>query len=352
MIKTISHNECRGLRTHMATYYRHMMANPNTLVNKFFGLHKVKPSHGGSRFCWFLIMGSVFPSTLPMHLTFDLKGATRNRTAKPSEQGKPGTVYKDNDFTNQKISFDVGTLAEPLKLQLTKDIKLLETLKIIDYSVLCGIHFFGRENSDEVKIEKPRPARDAILATPVAGHQEQRAATFQASLSKIVHLVQDMTPKELLNMSEDDFEQAAGLDGKGFYGLLHGTGYDGGAKLDAPASPVMDSKNPRRHEFKAGEAKLLDIAEPSIFACDRGGMPATIAPTGEQGLVFMGIIDTLIEFGSKKKMESFYKAQILRVDKKAFSVVEPEYYADRLRTFVNSKITGGEKQEKSEKSPQ
>lgn len=340
MIKTISHNECRGLRAHMATYYRHMMGNPNTLVNKFFGLHKVKPSHGGSRFCWFLIMGSVFPSTLPMHLTFDLKGATRNRTVKPSEQGQPGTVYKDNDFTNQKISFDVGSLAEPLKLQLTKDIKLLETLKIIDYSVLCGIHFFGRENSGDVKSDKPRGPRDEFMTTPVTGQQEARAAQFHASLSKLVNHVQDMTPKELLKMSEEDFELAAGHDGKGFYGLLHGTGYDI-SKMDPP-SPASEAKSPRRYDFKTAESKMnIEVAEPSIFASDRGGLPAVIAPTGEQGLIFLGIIDTLIEFGSKKKMESFYKAQILRVDKKAFSVVEPEYYADRLRTFVNSKITGG-----------
>lgn len=330
MIKTISHNECRGLRTHMATYYRHMMSNPNTLVNKFFGLHKVKPSHGGSRFCWFLIMGSVFPSSLPMHLTFDLKGATRNRTVKPSEQGKPGTVYKDNDFTNQKISFDVGAKADQLKLQLAKDIKLLETLKIIDYSVLCGIHFFGRENSGDVKSAHVK-SQPADCAVP----QEQRAAQFQASLAKITSLVQGLTPKELLQLNEEDFEAAAGCDGKGLYGLLHGTGFEA-TKTD-PGTP---SATKRRQDFKPGEPRV-EIAEPSIFACDRGGLPAVIAPTGEQGIIFLGIIDTLIEFGSKKKMESFYKAQILRVDKKAFSVVEPEYYAERLRTFMSSKITGG-----------
>jgi 1-phosphatidylinositol-4-phosphate 5-kinase len=347
MIKTISHNECRGLRTHMSTYYRHMMSNPNTLVNKFFGLHKVKPSHGNSRFCWFLIMGSVFPSTLPMHLIFDLKGATRNRTVKPSEQGQPGTVYKDNDFTNQKISFDVGSLSDALKLQLTKDTKLLETLKIIDYSVLCGIHFFGRESPSDGRGSgekaRPRESTQGQLTAPGTANKEQRAAQFQSSLAKLVNHVQDMTPKDLLKMSEEEFEVAAGHDGKGFYGLLHGTGYDGASKIDPP-SPAVESKSPRRYDFKPLESKMnVEVAEPSIFASDRGGLPAVIGPTGEQGLIFIGIIDTLIEFGSKKKMESFYKAQILRVDKKAFSVVEPEYYADRLRTFVNAKITDGQK---------
>jgi hypothetical protein len=275
-----------------------------------------------------------------MHLIFDLKGATRNRTAKPSEQGQPGTVYKDNDFTNQKISFDVGgSLAEPLKLQLTKDIKLLETLKIIDYSVLCGIHFFGREDSGDVKVEpKPRATTRDFMVAPLSFQQEQRAAQFQASLAKLVNHVQDMSPKDLLRMTEEEFEIAGGSDGKGFYGLLHGTGHEV-ARMDPP-SPGPDTKS-RRHDFKPSESKMnLEIAQASIFASDRGGLPAVIGPTGEQGLIFLGIIDTLIEFGSKKKMESFYKAQILRVDKKAFSVVEPEYYADRLRTFVHSKITG------------
>jgi len=213
---------------------------------------------------------------------------------------------------------------------------LLATLKIIDYSVLCGIHFFGRENTSEVKTDTKSPMQRDFMSVPASGQQEQRAAQFQTSLAKLVTHVQDMTPKELLRMSEEEFELAAGNDGKGFFGLLHGTGYD--AARYEPPSP--EAKSPRRYDFKTAGEKMIDIAEPSIFACDRGGLPAVIAPTGEQGLLFLGIIDTLIEFGSKKKMESFYKAQILRVDKKAFSVVEPEYYADRLRTFVNSKIIG------------
>jgi len=175
------------------------------------------------------------------------------------------------------------------------------------------------------------------MAAPVSGQHEQRAAQFQSSLAKLVNHVQDMTPKELLRMSEEEFELAAGNDGKGFFGLLHGSGYDASTKYDPP-SP--EAKSPRRYDFKTAGEKMIDVAEPSIFACDRGGLPAVISPKGEQGLLFLGIIDTLIEFGSKKKMESFYKETILRVDKKAFSVVEPEYYADRLRTFVNSKITG------------
>jgi hypothetical protein len=41
MIKTISHDEMRFLKHFLPDYYYHLMAHPNTLLTRFFGMHKV-----------------------------------------------------------------------------------------------------------------------------------------------------------------------------------------------------------------------------------------------------------------------------------------------------------------------
>merc|ERR1719189_2881955 len=123
----------------MPAYYRHIMSNKDTLLTPFFGLHKVSVGHTTY---WFLIMGSVFPTYLKMNRMYDLKGSTRHREVKPHEKGKDGTVFKDNDFVEQNMCIHVGPkVAKLLKAQLERDAKLLKSHKIIDYSVLLGVHY-------------------------------------------------------------------------------------------------------------------------------------------------------------------------------------------------------------------
>ena len=48
------------------------MENPNTLLTRFFGLHRVKMHHLNKRVhC--CVMGSVFYTSKEIHETFDLK---------------------------------------------------------------------------------------------------------------------------------------------------------------------------------------------------------------------------------------------------------------------------------------
>jgi 1-phosphatidylinositol-4-phosphate 5-kinase len=42
MLKTISHAEFIRLKTILKNYYDHMVKHPQTLITRFFGLHKIK----------------------------------------------------------------------------------------------------------------------------------------------------------------------------------------------------------------------------------------------------------------------------------------------------------------------
>ncbi|KAG5459792.1 MAG: hypothetical protein BJ554DRAFT_8251, partial [Olpidium bornovanus] len=71
IIKTIHHSEHKFFRAILPSYYEHVRANPNTLISRFFGLHRVKLPHG--RKVHFVVMGNVFPPNRDIHETYDLK---------------------------------------------------------------------------------------------------------------------------------------------------------------------------------------------------------------------------------------------------------------------------------------
>ena len=80
MIKTQTPNESKFLRRILPHYYKYMKENPNTLITRFYGMHRVK-MHSLSPTMHFVIMASVFDTDRAIHRTYDLKGSTVGRWA-------------------------------------------------------------------------------------------------------------------------------------------------------------------------------------------------------------------------------------------------------------------------------
>merc|ERR1719419_1642617 len=77
-----------------------------------------------------------------MHLKFDLKGSTYKRKASKHEKEKKSPTFKDLDFMEL---LPEGLLLEPetytaLISTMRRDCRVLESFKIMDYSLLVGIH--------------------------------------------------------------------------------------------------------------------------------------------------------------------------------------------------------------------
>jgi len=90
-------------------------------------------------------MQSVFYTDKFIHTTFDLKGSTQGREVKKKDI-KPGCVYKDLDFLNQKMTLNLGAVKGQLfEKQIAADSEFLRRLKIMDYSLLLGIHYKNRD---------------------------------------------------------------------------------------------------------------------------------------------------------------------------------------------------------------
>ncbi|CDY47391.1 BnaC04g24720D [Brassica napus] len=165
MIKTMKKSETKVFLRMLAAYYNHVRAFENTLVIKFYGLHCVKLTGTIQKKVRFVIMGNLFCSEYSIHRRFDLKGSSLGRTTdKPESQINSNTILKDLDlnfiFRLQKAWFQEFTR------QVDKDCEFLEQERIMDYSLLVGIHFREASFEDETAPRLSRADVDQLLSDP------------------------------------------------------------------------------------------------------------------------------------------------------------------------------------------
>jgi len=103
MIKTQTPEENKFLRKILPHYYQYISMNPDTLMTRFYGMHRVKMLHL-KRKVHFVIMHSVFDTKQRIHRIYDLKGSTVGRSSGPGKERKDGVVYKDCDLVVDKVS--------------------------------------------------------------------------------------------------------------------------------------------------------------------------------------------------------------------------------------------------------
>lgn len=151
IIKTIHHAEHKLLRKILRDYYAHVEKYPNTLISQFYGLHRVKIPYG--RKIHFVVMNNLFPPHRDIHQTFDLKGSTIGRDYKEEDlMNNPRATLKDLNWLRRNYHFEFGPSKKALFVeQMKRDVELLQRLKIMDYSLLVGIHDLNRGNEENLR---------------------------------------------------------------------------------------------------------------------------------------------------------------------------------------------------------
>ncbi|KAL8485497.1 hypothetical protein ACS0TY_027693 [Phlomoides rotata] len=147
MIKTVKKSEVKVLIKMLPSYYKHVCRYENSLVTKFFGVHCVKPVGGVKT--RFIVMGNLFCSEYRIHRRFDLKGSSHGRTTgKPRGEIDETTTLKDLDL-NYAFRLQTNWYQELIK-QIDRDCEFLETERIMDYSLLVGLHFRDVSTGDKI----------------------------------------------------------------------------------------------------------------------------------------------------------------------------------------------------------
>uniref|UniRef100_A0AAY4CD47 PIPK domain-containing protein n=1 Tax=Denticeps clupeoides TaxID=299321 RepID=A0AAY4CD47_9TELE len=161
IIKTVQHKEAEFLQKLLPGYYMNLNQNPRTLLPKFYGLYCVQSGGMNIRL---VVMNNVLPRSVKMQYKYDLKGSTYKRRASRKEREKSCPTFKDLDFQDMHdgLYFDAETY-NALTKTLQRDCRVLESFKIMDYSLLLGVHVLEQNNRDGEMGQVGRPVGQRVL---------------------------------------------------------------------------------------------------------------------------------------------------------------------------------------------
>ncbi|GBG77516.1 hypothetical protein CBR_g23960 [Chara braunii] len=378
IIKTMKKSEMGVLLGMLPHYFRHVKSYDNTLLTKFFGLHRVKPQ--GGRKVRFVVMGNMF-SGLRIHRRYDLKGSSLGRHTETTMIDE-NTTLKDLDL-HTVFQLEEGW-RERLQFQLGVDCKFLEEQRIMDYSLLLGVHFRSRRNfvdnptsTNATSNWGPGDSATAARLPSKALEPEGFAASERQSQQQGVDSLRE----------EDDFKAVSvnGTTGEGdgdeSASALAQTadGEDDESTIKSDPLFILQSALGSRNHRRPGETDMLGRhfysapltvngplrADTICPVVARNGGPGTDALAFQLGrrqvqlgvnmaaraigltpdrqmdprrradvVVYFGIIDILQEYDLRKWVENAYKS--MKFDSSAISAVDPLMYSHRFQEFMKN----------------
>ncbi|KAJ0966644.1 hypothetical protein J5N97_023561 [Dioscorea zingiberensis] len=301
MIKTLRKSEVQVLLRMLPNYHDHVRSFENTLVTKFFGLHRVKPS-SGQKFR-FVVMGNVFCTELRIHRRFDLKGSSQGRSADNVEIDE-NTILKDLDLHYR--FFLEPSWQDALLKQIEIDSKFLERQRIMDYSLLLGVHYRAPQH----------------LQSRLSYHRRATGDRL-AILSE-----EDVQEDELLNYPQGLVLVPRGRNGNSVVVGSHIRGSR--LRASAAGDEEVDLLLP-------GTARLqiqLGVNMPARAERTLEEDKTQVFHEASDVVLYVGIIDILQDYNIAKRIEHAYKA--LQFDSISISAVDPEFYSERFLGFIQT----------------
>ncbi|CAM9598089.1 phosphatidylinositol 5-phosphate 4-kinase type-2 alpha-like isoform X4 [Lampetra fluviatilis] len=153
VIKTIVSEDVAEMHNVLKKYHQFIVeCHGNTLLPQFLGMYRLTVDGVET---YMVVTRNVFSQRLIVHRKYDLKGSTVAREASEKEKAKELPTFKDNDFINEKQRIVIGEENKKLFLEkLKRDVEFLAQLKIMDYSLLVGIHDVERADQDDDDVEE------------------------------------------------------------------------------------------------------------------------------------------------------------------------------------------------------
>lgn len=109
MLKTIHKAEFQKMRDILKPYHEHVVTWNNSVINRFYGLHKINyVENKKKREQYLVIMNNLF-GQYEVDVRYDLKGSTTGRTTLFPEDVVPDKTIalKDNNFTDENENFSI-----------------------------------------------------------------------------------------------------------------------------------------------------------------------------------------------------------------------------------------------------
>ncbi|CAH0479628.1 unnamed protein product [Peronospora belbahrii] len=315
VVKTLTNEELKFLLSILPRYYTFMKRFPDTFMTRFYGCHGLT-MYGKTVF--FVVMQSVFATSLPIHERFDLKGSWVGRL----EGRKPtGTIaickFCNVEYTvggshdqrcnvrgegNMNHQYDqVGkdlnwnrhmalpyVTARAVAIQLTTDSEFLCSINCIDYSLLVGIHHRSFNVSHYSSGDCDSPA--------FIHHDNCCSMTSQFHVSN--------------------------RNGRSNSSESHSSSF---TRNRSSSGGIPNSRGCNCSSGTNGAKKPLHYLAHEGMSVDEVHGP---------GLYYLGLIDILQQWNFRKRVEYFIRVYLLLQDRHGISVANPRQYADRFQQRV------------------
>lgn len=306
IIKTVSKGESAFLRSLLYNYTNHIKdlainRRLRTLLPHFYDLVHIRTAHG--RNIRLVVMNNLRPTGQSLHETYDLKGSTIGRWASKQEKASPGgCVLKDCDF---KYRLHVSpTDCELVREQLAADSAFLRRQGVVDYSLLCMLHFKGRRGLEprEVHLHTAPPPCDKTQTCAEGGAPDAESVCCS-----------DGTSGSGSSCSDD-------------------TSKSGAPTVLRDESYASASFCKQLTETDSTFMKVLEAPESATRVPLRGinGMLQAATADGDAVVIYCGIIDVLQRWRLRKMTEHSLKSTYYLGSSGSISVVPPDAYADRF----------------------
>ncbi|KAL1157344.1 hypothetical protein V6Z11_A08G149400 [Gossypium hirsutum] len=284
VIRTLRKSEVRVLLEMLPDYYNHLRKFRNTVLNKLYGAHVVKPV-GGAK-VYFVVVANIFKSDLLMHRCYDLKGSLQGRKVEKM-RFREKILHKESDL-------DFLFYLEPLvRHRLLKQIKydcaFLEAAGVMDYSLMLGLHVKG----------SPQGLLDA---------GRSRSAGSQGS-------VDSSSSTDSRRMSCDSLSRNSIDMGSE---LSFGDQWLPNSSNNSSFGEEMSARGV--HVPKNGTANISSEGSPKSREC-------------YDVLLYFGIVDFFQNYSVIKRIEHAYKS--LQFDRKMIAAVNPKAYSSRFQEFIS-----------------
>ncbi|XP_053564168.1 phosphatidylinositol 5-phosphate 4-kinase type-2 gamma isoform X1 [Bombina bombina] len=169
-VKEISSEDVADIHNILSDYHQHIVkCHGSTLLPQFFGMYRLNVDNEDH---YMLVMRNMFSHRLIVHRKYDLKGSLVSREASDKEKVKELPTFKDMDFLNksQKVYVDEEQ-KKAFMDKLKRDVEFLVQLKIMDYSLLLGIHDVSRaEQEEEEEVEEEDTENEGAAHTAVGSY--------------------------------------------------------------------------------------------------------------------------------------------------------------------------------------
>lgn len=297
VIKTVNTEERKFLCKIASSYYDYIKNNPDSLIVRLYGLYQVQLAWE-QKYISVIVMENIFHSCqrLKIHEKYDLKGSTVKR--KTHKRRKESGVLKDLDL-HSKICVGPEN-REALLEQLRKDTQFLASHRIMDYSLLLGIHNHRKQQQQNIR-----------RLTGTLTIDNFQVVDIRDSLNNVSR--SSMLSDSGQNCGEESFILTESCS-------RFRQDY-GGLRSYTPHHPIYS------HEAEAN-ANSFSVSSYNDTSFD--DLPVAT--------YYIGLVDILQEYNMKKQLEHFWKVSICRSDAEGISVVDPEKYRNRFLKFMVDKV--------------